>query len=296
VQLVGIFRVTLALLAVSLFSCAQTGKTPQLSPLQLVRLTVNNEVSGGHQSVKHMFHSHKVTPKGTQTHIYVETAQAMAGILIAQNDQPLTAEQKQAEINHLSWLEGDPEALRRKRANEKQDADQTLRIMKALPDAFDYTDEGTETGTAETGGAGRPLVRLRFKPNPSYSPPSHVEQVLTGMEGTLLIDAEAHRIARIDGTLFKGVSFGWGIVGHLDKGSTFRVQQADVGDGAWEITQMKLSITGKILLFKSLSMISDETFTDFQRVPDDLTFSRGVELLKAQEEKFAKSSPERQPR
>ena len=235
-----------------------------------------------------MFRSRKQTPKGSQTHIYVETNQAMAGMLIALNDKPITPDQRQAEINHLSWLENDPEALRKKHANENQDAERTMRIMKALPDAFEYRYDGFETGTAELGGQGKPLVRLRFTPNPSYSPPSHTEQVLTGMEGTLLIDAGAHRIARIDGTLFRGVSFGWGIVGRLDKGSTFHVDQADVGSGAWEITQMKLNITGKILLFKSLSMISDEAFSDFQRVPDDLTFSKGVELLKTQEEKLSR--------
>ena len=93
------------------------------------------------------------------------------------------------------------------------------------------------------------------------------------MQGYLLIDRSARRIARIDGTLFREVSFGWGIIGHLDKGGHFRVQQADVGDGSWEITQMSLRMTGKILLFKSLSMISDETFSEFHKVPEDLSFA-----------------------
>jgi len=165
-----------------------------------------------------------------------------------------------------------------------------MRIIRALPDAFQYEQDGTETGTPETGGQGKQLVRLKFTPNPSYSPPSHVEQVLSGMQGTLLIDAEAQRIARIDGRLFRGVSFGWGLVGHLDRGSTFQVQQADVGGGSWELTEMRLNITGKILLLKSLTMISDEVFSDFQRVPDDETFAQGVELLKAQEAKLRDSS------
>ena len=40
-------------------------------------------------------------------------------------------------------------------------------------------------------------------------------------------------------------------------------------------------------MFKSIGMISDETFSDFQRVPNDLTFAQGVELLKTQQEKLA---------
>ena len=50
---------------------------------------------------------------------------------------------------------------------------------------------------------------------------------------------------------------------------------------------LNLKITGKILFFKGISMISDETFSDFCAVPEDLTFARGVEMLKAEQEKLA---------
>jgi len=261
---------------------------PQISPNDLVRETVAREVAAANQpSQKNMFRSRKRTTKGSQTRLYVETKDAMAGMLIAINDQPLTPQQQQGETDHLNWLAGNPEQLRKKHAREKEDADRTLRIVKALPDAFRYKYAGTEVGGPDLGKAGDGLVRLEFTPNPAYSPPSRVEQVLEGMQGYLLIDATAHRIARIDGTLFREVSFGWGIFGHLDKGGHFCVQQADVGDGDWEITAMSLQITGKILLFKSLSMIWDETFSDFHPVPDDLTFAKAVDILKIEQAKLA---------
>jgi len=111
--------------------------------------------------------------------------------------------------------------------------------------------------------------------------------VLQGMDGYVLIDTRARRLARIDGTLFRDVTFGWGIFGRLDKGGHFLVQQADVGGGFWEITDMSLKITGKILLIKSLNLISDEVFSDFQRLPDDMPFAKGVELLQTTREKLA---------
>lgn len=260
----------------------------QVSPNDLVRETVARELAEANQSTHmHMFRSRKQTPKGTQTRLYVETKDAMAGMLIAINDQPLSQQQQQAETNHLNWLAGSPEQLRKKHAREKEDADRTLRIVKALPDAFRYAYAGTEVSAPDLGKSGDRLVKLEFTPNPAYSPPTKVEQVLEGMNGYLLIDPTAQRIARIDGTLFRDVSFGWGIIGHLDKGGNFRVQQADVGDGSWEITEMNLKMTGKILLFKSFNMISDETFTDFRSVPSDLTFSKAVEMLKTEQEKQA---------
>jgi hypothetical protein len=260
---------------------------PQTSPNDLVRQTVAREVAAANQpSQKHMFRSRKQTSRGSQTRLYIETKDAMAGMLIAINDQQLTPQQRQAETDHLNWLAGNPEQLRKKHAREKEDADRTLRIVKALPDAFRYKYAGTEVGGPELGKAGNELVKLEFTPNPAYSPPTKIEQVLEGMQGYLLIDTTAHRIARIDGTLFREVSFGWGIIGRLDKGGHFRVQQADVGDGSWDITAMSLQITGKILLFKGLSMISDEKFSDFHPVPDDLTFSKGVDLLRNEQERL----------
>jgi hypothetical protein len=273
-------------------SLAQEPATPQISADELVRETVANEIAANNNSaVKHMFRSRKQTPRGTQTHLYIETNDAMAGMLIAQNDQPLSPEQQKAENDHLAWLTNSPDQLRKKRAREKEDADRTLRMVKALPNAFRYEYDGTLAGEPNMGKAGDELVRLKFTPNPGYSPPSREEQVFAGMEGYLLIDVTEKRIAKIDGALFRQVTFGWGIFGHLDKGGYFRVQQADVGQDTWEITAMALKMTGKILLFKSISVNSDEVLSDFQQVPENLPFAKGVELLKAEREKLACAPP-----
>ena len=162
--------------------------------------------------------------------------------------------------------------------------------MKALPDAFLYQYDGTEPGGQGIGKSGDALLRLRFHPNPKYVPPSRVEQVLVGMEGCLLIDARQDRIARIDGTLQKEVGFGWGILGHLDRGGHFLVEQVDVGNGNWEVSHIALAITGKILVFKTINYKSDEVMGEFRPVPSDLTFAQGLELLRKQEAPLAENS------
>jgi len=275
-------------LVVSTGLVSQESKPLQIAPSDLVRETITHEVSAANQSqTKHMFRSRRQTPKGSQTHLYVETNDSMAGMLIAINDQPLSEQQLQAERDHLFWLSGNPEVLRKKRAREKEDADRTIRILKALPDAFRYEYAGKEVGAAGLGKAGDELVKLNFTPNPAYSPPSHVEQVLEGMQGYVLIDPTAHRLAKIDGNLFREVSFGWGIIGHLNKGGHFCVQQTDVGDGTWDISSMSLKMTGKILMFKGITMISDESFSDFRPVPNDVTFAKAVTMLTNEQEKLA---------
>jgi hypothetical protein len=284
-------RWTRSAVAVSLLALAylaQAGQTPSLPPAELVRATVQNEVKASQTpSAKHMFVSVKETPRGSQTKLYCETRDAMAGMAIAYDRKPLTAQQRQAEDARLDQIANDPAELAKKRQREKEDADRVGRIVRAMPDAFLFEYDGTEPGKSGVGKPGDELVRLKFRPNPSYEPPSRVEQVLTGMEGTLLIDANRRRIARIDGTLFKDVGFGWGILGHLDKGGHFLVEQSDVGDGAWDMARMSLALTGKILIFKRLDFRSTETYSDFRPVPNDLTFAQGVELLKKHEATLA---------
>ena len=287
-----------ALTAATTTVSAQDSKATEMSPSELVRVTVANEVAAAnHPNALHMFHSRRQSPKGAQTRLYVETNDALAAVLIAINDQPLTAQQQKAEVDHLDWLINTPDQLRKKHAREKEDEERTLRIVKALPDAFRYEYAGTEVGATGLGESGSQLVKLKFTPSPDYSPPSRVEQVLAGMQGYLLIDTRARRIARIDGTLFREVTFGWGLIGHLDKGGHFLVQQADLGlgDRAWGITEISLNVTGKILLFKSLKMESDEVLSDFRKMPENLTFAQGVEMLKTEQDKLAHDTRPDQP-
>jgi len=280
--------VSVAILAmVSPLLAFSADQSPE-SPIELVRRTVEGEIATGN-GAKAMFTDHKGTPQGSQTKLVDETRDGMAGILVAIDNKPLSAAQRQAEEARLQGLVNNPEGLKKKQRSEKEDTEHVTRIMKALPDAFLYETDGSAVGNQEIGKPGDHLVRLKFRPNPKYSPPSHVEQVLTAMQGYVLIDADQHRIAKIDGTLAKEVGFGWGILGHLDRGGHFLVEQAEVIPGDWELTHMSLSFTGKELLFKSISVKSDEVFSNFQSVPTNLTFAQGVELLKKQEAELAEN-------
>ena len=283
-------RTTSMVAAIAASFYLATAAIGQESPADLVRKTVQNEVSASASGAKFMFQDHKESAAGSQTKLMVETREAMAGMLIALNGRPLGPRQRKDEEARIDRFVRNTGELKKKQKQEKEDSERVMRIVRALPDAFLYERDGSEAATEFTGKAGDQLVRLKFRPNPDYDPPSQVERVLTGMQGVLLVDENRHRIAKIDGTLFKEVGFGWGILGHLDKGGKFLVQQADVGDRHWEVTRMNLDFTGKVLLFKSLNIKSNETFTDFHPAPANLTFKEGVELLRKQHEEMANNN------
>ena len=264
---------------------------PAIPPGELVRRAVENEIKSNNQGTKYLCRQRKQTPSGSQTKLMVETRDAMVGMVVANNDQPLDQEQRRAEYGRIERFLNEPAELDRKRKQERESAERVNLILKALPDAFLYEYDGTETGRPGLGKPGDPLLRLKFRPNPKYDPPTHVEQVLVGMQGTLLIDAQSLHIAQIDGNLFKEVAFGWGILGHLDRGGHFLVDQTDVNGSDWTIARMDLAFTGKILLFKGIDIKSTEIFTDFRPVPPDLTFAQGIQLLKEQQGAIAQNQP-----
>lgn len=253
-------------------------------PRDLVRKTVQNEINADRSNSSHFFfRGVKTTPKDSTTRLYVESKEATAGMLVAYNGKPLSAQQREAEEARIARFLNHPEELNRKHNQEQEELDHMIRIMRALPDAFLFEYAGEEPASEHIGHLGDTLVKLKFHPNPTYQPPSHVEEVLTGMDGYLLIDAVRFRLASIDATLFKEVGFGWGILGHLNSGGRFVVQQQEVGDNQWEISSMTLNFTGKILVFKNLSIKSTEVFSDFKPVSSNLSFAQAVDLLRKEE-------------
>lgn len=266
----------MVLCAATCFS--QPATTP--NPEELVRRTVRNEIKAANDDTDHFFfRSTKTTPKTSLTRIYVQTKEATAGITVAVDGKPLSDQQRHAEEERVERFLHDPEELRKKRNQEHEDAERTMRIVRAIPDAFVFTYVGEEPASPGVGRTGHALTKLNFHPNPRYQPPSRVEQVLLGMEGFVLVDAEAGRLATIDARLFRDVGFGWGILGHLDRGGHFLVQQEQVSGDSWVISHMNLKFTGKILLFKNLTIDSNEVFSDFRRVAPDLTFAQALDML-----------------
>jgi len=83
-----------------------------------------------------MFRGIKTTPRGSTTKLYVETREATAGLVIAYNGQPLTPDQRRAEEARVERFLSNPEELKKKRKQEREDEDRTMRIVRAIPDAF----------------------------------------------------------------------------------------------------------------------------------------------------------------
>jgi hypothetical protein len=255
-----------------------------IDPQELVRRAAKNEIKAADSHQYFMYREHVDSRNHSVTKEIIQTPQGGLGITITINGQPLTAEQRDKENRKLEKFANDPEARRKSLEASKEDDKRDELMLTSLPDAFLYTYAGTQPGPN-----GDQLVHLTFKPNPNFSPPNHETRVYEGMQGDMLIDRKALRIAKIDGTLFKDVDFGWGILGRLYKGGKFYIEQHDVGGGHWETVRQTLDFNGKILMVKPLSIYSTETATDFRPVPANLTVSQALELLHKSDDTVAQN-------
>lgn len=249
---------------------------PTISAQELVQHTVDNELKAGNDnSVHYMFKDRRQTADGSRTKMMVETTQGTVAYLVAINDKPLTAEQRKQEDQRLQNLLSNPSEQSRKKKAQDTDNDRVARMFRELPKAFVFSYDGLVPREN-----GRTWVRLKFEPNPNYVPPSRETSVFKAMSGTMIVAPQVERMVKIEATLYKDVTFGWGILGRLNKGGHFIVEQTEIGDNCWEPTFMNIQFSGKALLFKTIDLRQIESTSDYTSVPNNLTLAQGVDILK----------------
>ncbi len=262
---------------------------PPLPAAEMVRRCSQRELDAQKNASRYMFMLRRQTVHITETKLVVETNEALAGRVLAYNDKELSGESLKSEDTRVERFVTYPEELRKKQREERDNRERFYRILRAMPDAFLWEYDGFESGASGLGRPGEQLVRLKFRPNPKYDPPTRVEQLLAGMAGTILVDPRQERLARIDSTLRRDASFGWGILGHLDKGGRILIEQGDVGDGHWGLSHLIMRFTGKVLFFKNIDVNTQEVAWDFRRVADNLSFAQGLDFLKQQSTTISKT-------
>jgi hypothetical protein len=240
-----------------------------VSANDLARRAITNELKFQDDHTNWMYRLEKEQYGKKQVEEIIETKEGSLSRLLSINGQPLTAKQQEEEDQRVQELMTSRSAKRKLQRALDAETLQGRRLFKMLSDAFVFN---------YAGGDGN-LVKLSFKPNPSFHPPSVEARVFHDMQGEMWVDCKQERLAAFNGHLTQDVKFGLGLLGHLDKGGHFEVRQAEVVPGHWDMTTMSLAMTGKALLFKSIGVQKMENRRDFQQVSDDLTLTQAADIL-----------------
>ena len=215
---------------------------------------------------------------GSETRSVIETAEGRADRIVLFKGEPLSPEQQAKQQHRLEKLLSDRDTLKNELKDQKSETQRRIRIVRAFPMAFFFDYAGLDKG----------LLRFNFRPDPDFSPKDRETQMYRGMEGSVWIEPAQERIVRIEGILVKDVNFGWGIVGHLNKGGIYEIAQTQLSPGKWRITKLNVDLKGKTFLINSFRFQRKETNSRFQPVSSELTFQEAVqELLAAPTEEGA---------
>ena len=245
--------------------------TLQLDAGQLAREVFENEIEEQIQDQSLWCYHQVKEEQGKKKHFAVcETRDGEIDRLLEVNGQALNHKQRQAEDQRIKKMLDNPDEMRQQQKKSEEDGKQERDLMKMFPDAFRFEYAGTQEN----------LMKLNFSPNLDFRPATRAAQVFHHMEGSLLVDGEQKRLAEIQGQLTSPVKFGWGLLGHLDKGGTFLVRQQDLGSGHWELTKLDVEMNGKALFFKTIAVREKEVNTDFHQVPEGMRAQQAFELLR----------------
>ena len=269
-------RVTMLLLCASLGMAMHAQTTADTQPPlpkdanQLVKDAIKRQLEADAADHTHWrYRIHREDEKGSQDRDVIDTKDGQIARTLLIDGKPLTPEQRSADELRMKKLVEDPSERAKRDKRAKEDEDKLVQMLKAIPDAFVFKYEGAENGQ----------VRLSFFPNPHYNAPNRELQVFRSMSGMMWIDRAALRMSRLDGSLFEDVTFGWGLLGRLNKGGTFSVLQSRVADDHWEVVSLDVKMSGHAVIFKSINVKQLQRINGFHRVSDTMTISEAYQLL-----------------
>ena len=249
---------------------AESGVKRQPSPADLVKAVISSEMNPpALPDARWKYVVDKEADGKQETREVIETKSGSVDRLVSVAGRPLTGSEERAESERIIKLSHDPSAQHQLEVSHQKEAAQCKALLRIIPDAFLF----------EYAGASGGLVKLTFKPNPNFQPSSREGKVLHEMAGEIWVDATQMRLVSLNGQLTNEVKFGGGFFGHLEKGGQFSVKRTEISPGHWEVKEIVVNMRGKVLLFKSISVQQKEFHSNFQPVPDDLTWFDAAGLL-----------------
>jgi hypothetical protein len=251
-------------------SCTVPAPGQSSAPLaaELVKTVVANELADRVERRKWMYAIEKQDGKRTLTEEQVETKDGPLYRVIAIDGRPLDPGQRQQDDTRIGRLLRDSdEQFKVKRAHD-EDEQKLQTLMRLMPEAFLFDYDGVEGN----------LVRVKFRPNPNYDPPTYEARVVHSLAGTILIDSQQQRLTKLSGRLVNPVEFGYGLLGHIDNGGTVEIGRVEVGPLQWKTALIDIQLSGRLVLFKTISKQEYEIRSDFFAVPDDLSLAQANQL------------------
>lgn len=260
----------LATLAGTTIIPAHSQTAPVESAHDLVRDVIYNELHDRERDSHWQYRSACVSSSRNIVREQVETDEGIIYRVIERSGNPLDAKERRQEDARLKALLNNPSELARLRHDHEADEARLGKVMAIMPSAFLFEYEGTPVGDT---------VRIAFRPDPAFVPASYEDRIIHALGGTFTVNQRLKRMIDMNGHIIERVDFGYGILGHVEKGGTFEIRREQVSEAHWKTNLVAVHIEGKVLLFKNVSKEQQESRSGFRPVPQNTTLAAAKEML-----------------
>jgi hypothetical protein len=238
-----------------------------------------NELVALHHTGSYLrYRMETINERGDQVRDVIESKDGTVARLILKDGKPLTEEQDKAERQRLSNMIDSPAAYAKHVKNVESEKTMADKLVPLMADAMINTYTPGQPQSGRNGGALE--IVLDYKPNPKFVPPNTEAQALTGLEGRAWIDAKTRYVVRMEGTIARGVNFGWGMLAHIYPGGKLVMNQTNVGGNRWIFTDFSMQLSVRALMVKRLEIHSNAKTSDFQTL-GPMSYQEAIRLLLA---------------
>jgi hypothetical protein len=219
-----------------------------------------------------------INERGDQVRDVIESKDGTVARLILKDGKPLTEEQDKAERQRLTNMIDSPAGYAKHVKNAESEKTMADKLAPLMADAMINTYTPGQPQSGSNGGALE--IVLDYKPNPKFVPPNTEAQALTGLEGRVWIDAKTHYVVRMEGTIFRPVNFGWGVLAHIYPGGKVVMDQTNVGGNRWIFTDFSMELSVRALMVKRLDIHSSAKTSNYETL-GPMSYQDAIRLLLA---------------
>jgi len=183
--------------------------------------------------------------------------------LVGKDDHPLSPEEQRNEEKKLQESiaqrqKETPEQRARRIAEWEKRRQREREPLAEIPDAFDFRITGEEVLE------GRPAWVLEATPHPGYHARSALAQYFPKFRGRLWVDKGDNQWVKTEAEAMDNLW--WGLfLARLNKGARLNIQMTRVNDEVWLPRRVDAQGSGRLALFKRLSLASQTTFSEYRK-------------------------------
>ena len=185
--------------------------------------------------------------------------------LVERDGKPLTAEelakedekQEAKEARKAAKLYGE-DASRRASAESERRLKET-RTIDEIFRIYEFRIVGRETLD------GRTTIVVTFEPRPGVETDTRGGKILKKFTGRAWVDEEDRQLVRVEADLTDDLSFGFGILAKLKKGSHAQIQRRKVNDEIWLPAQAHFVGNARLFLVKGVHIDALSEYSDYKK-------------------------------